>query len=208
MGVTLAPPGEYDWTLHVQQWCGLFVKLLWPHAQFLFNRPSFTVLPRPDRVLWKKAFWITAAGFLRAGCTSCHQPTVSKNWRKLKALIPTTEHHPLATSFLHPPTDYPVISCFSFTICFAIRKISFWCSGSFRSLAHSFCFFSFAEEITLFALCLHFLYSIHVSLCKSILTSAQIQNSLQGQNNHSYKTANIILLRSLKVLYPYYNEAW
>jgi len=51
----------------------------------------------------------------------------------------------------------PVISCLSFTICFAIRKISFWCSGSVRSLAHSFCFFSFAEEITLFALC--FCYS-------------------------------------------------
>jgi len=57
----------------------------------------------------------------------------------------------------------PVISCLSFTIYFASRKISFWCSGSFRSLAHSFCFFSFAEEITLFALCLHFLYFNHAS---------------------------------------------
>jgi len=57
----------------------------------------------------------------------------------------------------------PVISYLSFTICFAIREISFWCSGSFRSLAHSFCFFSFAEEITLLAFCLHFLYSIHAS---------------------------------------------
>jgi len=26
----------------------------------------------------------------------------------------------------------PVISCLSFIICFAIRKISFWCRGSFR----------------------------------------------------------------------------
>jgi len=28
--VTLAPPDEYDWTIHVRQWCCLFVKLLWP----------------------------------------------------------------------------------------------------------------------------------------------------------------------------------
>jgi len=27
----------------------------------------------------------------------------------------------------------PVISCLSFTICFAIQKISFWCSGSFQN---------------------------------------------------------------------------
>ena len=44
----------------------------------------------------------------------------------------------------------PVISCLSLTICFAIRKISFWHLESFKSFAHS-CFFSFAEEITLFA---------------------------------------------------------
>jgi len=57
----------------------------------------------------------------------------------------------------------PVISCLSFTICFAIQKILFSCSGSFRLLARSFCFFSFAEEIALFALCLLLLYSIHTS---------------------------------------------
>ena len=27
---TLAPAGEYDWTVHVRWRCGLFVKLLWP----------------------------------------------------------------------------------------------------------------------------------------------------------------------------------
>jgi len=27
---TLVPPGEYDWTIHVQRWCGLFVDLIWP----------------------------------------------------------------------------------------------------------------------------------------------------------------------------------
>ena len=35
----------------------------------------------------------------------------------------------------------------------------FWWLGSFKSLAHSFCFFLFAKEITLFAFCLLFLYS-------------------------------------------------
>ena len=36
----------------------------------------------------------------------------------------------------------PVVSCLSLTICFAIRKISFWHSESFGSFAHSFRFFS------------------------------------------------------------------
>ena len=56
----------------------------------------------------------------------------------------------------------PVISCLSLTICFAIWKISFWHSESFKSFVHS-CFFSFAEEITLFAFCLLFLYSFLAS---------------------------------------------
>jgi len=51
-------------------------------------------------------------------------------------------------------TLWPVISCLSFTICFAIRKILFCWLGSFKSHAHS-CFFPFAKEITL--LC--FVYS-------------------------------------------------
>ena len=29
-GCTLAPPGEYDWTVHVRRRCALFVKLVWP----------------------------------------------------------------------------------------------------------------------------------------------------------------------------------
>ena len=71
---------------------------------------------------------------------------------------------PFSSTITLPDTPFrqfdPVIS---YPVCFAIKKISFWCSGSFRSLVHSFCFFSSAEEITLFALCLHFLYSIHAS---------------------------------------------
>jgi len=27
---TLAPPGEYDWIVCLRQWCGPYVKLLWP----------------------------------------------------------------------------------------------------------------------------------------------------------------------------------
>ena len=57
----------------------------------------------------------------------------------------------------------PVISCLYLTICFAIQKNSFWHSELFKSFAYSFCFFSFAEEITLFAFCLLFLYSILAS---------------------------------------------
>jgi len=49
-----------------------------------------------------------------------------------------------------------------FSICFAIRKISFCWLGSFKSLAHSFCFFD--KEITLIAFCLLFLYSFHPSI--------------------------------------------
>jgi len=30
VGCTLAPPGEYHWTVHVWRRCGLFVKMLWP----------------------------------------------------------------------------------------------------------------------------------------------------------------------------------
>ena len=57
-----------------------------------------------------------------------------------------------------------LLSCLSLTVCFAVRKIAFWCSESFKSLEHSFCFFFCAEAITLFAFCLLFLYSFHASI--------------------------------------------
>jgi len=63
----------------------------------------------------------------------------------------------------------PVISCLSFTICFAIRKISFCWLGSFRSLAISLCFFPFANKITFFVFCLLFWYSSHASVDFSLL---------------------------------------
>jgi len=62
---------------------------------------------------------------------------------------PGTLHFVLHT-YIHP-----------IIVCFAIRKISFCWFGSFKSLAHSFCLFPFAKEITLFAFCLLFLYSLH-----------------------------------------------
>jgi len=77
---------------------------------------------------------------------------------------------PFSSTSTLPDTPFrqfdPVISCLSFTIRIAIWKISFWCSGSFKSLAYSFCFCfsSFTKEITLFALCLLFLYSFHASV--------------------------------------------
>ena len=48
MGVTLAPPGEYNWTAYVRRRCGLFVKLLWSlvclcHDFNVFN--VFFILP-------------------------------------------------------------------------------------------------------------------------------------------------------------------
>jgi len=30
VGCTLAPPGEYDWTVRLWRQCGLYVKSLWP----------------------------------------------------------------------------------------------------------------------------------------------------------------------------------
>jgi len=45
-------------------------------------------------------------------------------------------------------------------LCVCVRV---W-SGSFKSLAHLFCFFPFAMEITLFAFCLLFLYPFHASV--------------------------------------------
>jgi len=56
-------------------------------------------------------------------------------------------------------TVWPRYIHFLFTICFAIRWL-----GSFKLLAHFFCFFPFAEEITFFAFCLLFLYSFHASV--------------------------------------------
>ena len=79
---------------------------------------------------------------------------------------PSTSLIPLSCTITFPDALFiqfnPIISCF-LTICFAIRKISFWHSKSFELFAHTFCFFSFAEEITLFAFFLLFLYSILAS---------------------------------------------
>jgi len=75
---------------------------------------------------------------------------------------------PFSSTITLPDTPFrqfdPVISSLSFTNCFAIRKISFCWLRSFKSLAHSLCFFPFTKEITLFAFCLLFLYSFHASV--------------------------------------------
>jgi len=55
-----------------------------------------------------------------------------------------------------------MLSFFYHLLCYSKNFIC--SSGSFKSLALSFCFFSFANEITLFACCLPFLYSFHASV--------------------------------------------
>jgi len=55
-------------------------------------------------------------------------------------------HHSVFTGWM---PFLPIISCLSFTICFAIQKLSFWWLVSFKSLRLSFCFFPFAKEIIL-----------------------------------------------------------
>ena len=43
MGCTLAPPGEYHWTIHVRQRCGLFVKLFGPLVIIILRLHCHTV---------------------------------------------------------------------------------------------------------------------------------------------------------------------
>jgi len=75
---------------------------------------------------------------------------------------------PFSSTITLPNTPFrqsdPIISCCSFSNSFAIRKISFWWLGSFKSLAHYFCLFPFAKEITHFAFSILFLYSFHASV--------------------------------------------
>jgi len=63
---------------------------------------------------------------------------------------------PFSSAITLPDTPFrqfdPIISCLSFIICFTIRL------GSFKSLAHSYCFFPFAKEIMLFVFCLLLLF--------------------------------------------------
>jgi len=101
----------------------------------------------------------------------------------------------------------PVISCLSFTVYFATRKISFCWSGSFKSRAHSFCFFCFAKEITLFAFCLLFLYSFHacVNFFSNFHTFSSFSLLLQ-QLPHSttmfpYACMGILTIHMWPVLY-------
>jgi len=56
---------------------------------------------------------ISGMVFLQAGCRSCHQPSVSKHWRKHKA---PTLISGRASSFLHPQLHCWWIGCCSFYI--------------------------------------------------------------------------------------------
>jgi len=95
----------------------------------------------PANILWSHSF----SSFISFSMNSFHESLI-----------------PFSSTVTLPDTPFrqfdPAISCVSCMICFAIWKISFWWLGLFKSLAHSFYFFPFAKEITLF------LYSFHASV--------------------------------------------
>jgi len=102
----------------------------------------------------------------------------------------------------------PVIFCLSFTICFAIRKISFCWLGSFRPLANSFCFFPFVNEITFLAFCLFFVYSSHASVDFSFFQFPYFSSFLLllQQLSHSttmfpYACMDLLIIHMWPVLY-------
>ena len=43
-GCALAPPGKYNWTVHVWQRCSLNLKLLWPLVDIIVNQSSVDVM--------------------------------------------------------------------------------------------------------------------------------------------------------------------
>jgi len=47
----------------------------------------------------RKPLGISVTGILRAGCPSCHQPTVSKHCREITVVTPTTQNHPPVDSW-------------------------------------------------------------------------------------------------------------
>jgi len=49
--------------------------------------------------------WISGSASYGPDVHHVTQPTVAKHWMKLKALNPTTDHHPLASSFFYPSLD-------------------------------------------------------------------------------------------------------
>ena len=78
-----------------------------------------------------------------------------------------------------------------------------------RSRAHFLCFFFFAEEITLFALCLHFLYSIHASFEFSpfhflyvIFFSLTASATSSFHHHVSYVCKGVLTFHICAVLFP------
>ena len=76
--------GQFSWTTTTEHWITV-------------NWIQISCLPH---LLQKKTSGMV---FLWAACPSRHQPTVSKHWRKHKALTTTSD---LASKFFHPPPDY------------------------------------------------------------------------------------------------------
>ena len=73
---------------------------------------------------------------------------------------------PFSSTITLPHTPFrqfdPVISCLFYHLLCSSKNLIWWLV-SFKSFVHSFVFF-FAKEITLFAFCLLFFYSFHVSV--------------------------------------------
>jgi len=138
---------------------------------------SFLLLALPNLVLYVFSSFFNAATASPILMQSAGPALTSDNipWHHIVSSFISFSVYSFHKSLIHfsskitlldtPFTQFDLVTyCLSFAIWCAIRQISFWCSGSFKSLAYSFCFFSFAEEITLFALCLLFLYSFHASV--------------------------------------------
>jgi len=76
-GVTLAQSGEYDWTVYMRLWCGLFVKLLWPLVVYFNTFIKFATLMQPNFTkwnikLWKIAVFVTVYFWSHLECISMY----------------------------------------------------------------------------------------------------------------------------------------
>ena len=79
---TLAPPGEYDWTVHVRRRCGIFVKLLWPliiitllviRSKYAYCRNAGILLKNSKQPIpsCRKAAWVPVRYRNRSEQTEC-----------------------------------------------------------------------------------------------------------------------------------------
>ena len=75
-GVTLAQPGEYNWTIHVQWEWGLFVRLLWPLVMIGYTELTFHCAC----VTWQSLMMTVLCGLWY----SCHHTWYSTTCRQTR----------------------------------------------------------------------------------------------------------------------------